>query len=722
MKRIFILCLALILAAACSTTRVLGPGEYRLAKNTVTVPSGSGISESDIYSYIRQSAGSSGLFGWNPFLYVYNWSSREGSLFRKLGTAPVVYDSLSVGTSVNNIQNHLEYLGWYGSKVSPQVTRSGKKVKVNYRVSPGKRYLVDSLLWEIPGGGDFPADFMADSLRMTRALLGAYLSEKSLEAESSRSVALLRNKGYFSLNKNNYSFEADTLADGSATLVYRVREYTRNETPDAAVPIRKFYFGDVDISRPQRLPFRDGVLKGLNTIKPGGLYSAADVNNCYSRLSSIGAFSTVNVEMTPSDTNRVDCKITLGRAATQGFKGNLETSVNSTGLMSISPEISYYHRNIFHGGERLNVGAQWNMQWRPSDNTRANEFGVSLGISFPKFLGLRYRWFPRTVPRTDLSLAFNYQDRPEYKRNIASMNFGYSGITRHNVTYQIFPFQLNFVKLYNLDPSFARTLVNNPFMRYSYQDHLDAGVGGSIYHNSSTDVVPQGSYFFQRLSADLSGNILSLFRGFMRENEDGAHTILGSPFSQYVRGEFSLGKCWRYGPEGNQAVATRFLLGVGYAYGNSSALPFEKRFYAGGASSMRGWQARALGPGSEAKNDSFIIPSQTGDVKLEANLEYRFKVVSPVEGALFADVGNVWSLPGTEVSELGKFRFNDFYKSLGADWGIGVRVNLKFLLFRLDFGMQLVEPSRPEGSRLISPAAWLKSGRNALHFGVGYPF
>ena len=722
MKRLLLLCLCCLAAAACSTTRVLGPGEYRLAQNKVVLPPDSGLSEGDVSAYIRQKPNSSWLLGWNPMLYVYNWSVREKSFVHKIGTAPVVFDSLSIGTSAANIRNRLEYLGWYGSSVTPRVDISRKNVKVSYIIDPGKRYLVDTLVWDIPVGGDFEADFMADSTAMTEAIVGKYLSEKDLEAESVRSTGRLRDLGYFSLNKNNYSFEADTMPDGTATLIYRVLEYTRNETPDAAVPITRYRIGDVNISRPARMPFRESVLRGLNTIKPGAPYSATAVNNGYSRLASIGAFNSVNVEMTPTDSSTVDCNITLGRAPTQGFKGNLEASVNSTGLISISPQVNYYHRNIFHGGERLNVGVQWDAQWRPSDNTRANEFGVSAGLSFPRFLGLPYRFFPRTVPRTEFNLAFNYQDRPEYKRNIASLNYGYTGLSRNNVSYQIYPLRVSFVKLYSLDPAFAATLENNPFMRYSYQDHLDAGVSGTVYHSSSTDVIPQGSYFFQRVSLDLSGNVLSLFKSMMGENQDGAKTILGSPFSQYARGELSIGKCWSIGSDGKQGVATRLLMGVGYAYGNSSVLPFEKRFYAGGASSMRGWQARALGPGTEQKSDSFIIPSQTGDVKLEANAEYRFKVVSPVEAALFADVGNVWMLPNTAGSEGAVFRFNDFYKSLAADWGIGIRVNLKFLLFRLDFGMQLVDPTQPEGMHLISPSSWLKSGHNALHFGVGYPF
>ena len=139
---------------------------------------------------------------------------------------------------------------------------------------------------------------------------------------------------------------------------------------------------------------------------------------------------------------------------------------------------------------------------------------------------------------------------------------------------------------------------------------------------------------------------------------------------------------------------------------------------------MRGWQARALGPGFSEKDDAFIIPSQTGDIKLEMNLEYRFKLFWKLEGALFGDVGNVWNLKyeDTLKGQLGAFHLNDFYQSLAADWGLGARVNLAFILLRVDFGMKMIDPSRQEGDRLLSPREWVRGGNNAFHFGIGYPF
>ena len=712
MRKSFLLAALCILSISCSTTRVLEDGQYRLEGNTVTVSGDPGFKESEISNYIRQDDESGGLLGFNPFLYVYNWSRKDG-LWHKLGTPPIVYDEAAAGTSITNISNRLKYLGYYDSKVDTATVRHGKKIRVNYIVNLGERYRIEDIVFEVPEYEPFAIDFYADTATVSKALRGAFLSEQLLEQETERSASRLRDLGYYSLSRNNYSFEADTLG-GRTLLKYRIREFERSQSEASSVPMNKYTIGKVSITLPEDLKFRKSVLKGLNTVKPGSVYSESTVATTYSRLSALKLFSGVAVEMTQSDSSKVDCSINLTRSPMQGFKVNLEGSSNSSGLMGISPQVSYFHKNIFHGGEWLTLGFNGDFQFKLNDDTRATEYGISAGVSFPRFLGLPYKMFRRPViPRTQINVAFNHQNRPEYTRNILSISYGYSGTSKHNITFQLSPLQVNFVKLYGLDAAFSKTLSNNPYMRYAYQDHLDAGVGAVLYFNSSSEIVPKGDYHFRRLSIDLSGNVLSLFNKWMGTNKDGSYCIGGSPYAQYIRGEYSFGRTWRFGSKDGNAIATRFLAGAGYAYGNSSALPFEKQFYAGGASSMRGWQARAVGPGFSVMNDAFIIPSQTGDMKLEANLEYRFKVFWKLEGALFTDVGNVWNL--LEIPK-------DFISSLAADWGTGLRLNLDFILLRIDFGMKLYDPSRTAGERFLNPGRWLSRGGNAFHFGIGYPF
>ena len=723
MKRFFPIFAFCLLAVSCSTTRVLEEGQYRLTSNNVRISGDSSLAENDVRAYIRQDAGSGGLLGFNPFLYVYNWSRRDG-LFHKIGTAPVIYDERSVASSLSNIGNHLKYLGYYKASVDTATVRKGKKISVDYLITPGRQYRISDVVFEVPGYDSFHEDFCNDTTSSLLRLKGNWLSEKLLEEETVLSSSRLRNLGYYSLGKNNYSFEADTLG-GSALLYYRISEYERNQSPENAAPLDRYRIGNVYVSLPAGIRFREKLLKGISTVRPGQIYSESNIGTTYSRLSALKVFSGVAIEMTQTDSSTVDCSINLSRSPLQGFKVNLEGSSNSSGLFGVSPQLSYFHKNFFHGGEWLNLVFNGDFQFKFNDPTRATEYGVSAGISFPRFLGLPYSYFRRSaIPRTDFNVAFNYQDRPEYTRSVFSLGYGYTGVTRHNFSYQIYPLRVNFVRLFNLDSQFSKKLDNNPYMRYSYQDHLDAGVSMTLYYNSSTEIIPASSYYFHRLSVDLSGNALSLFKPSMKKNADGASLIAGSPYAQYVRGEYSLGRTFRYGHEDMQAVATRLLIGAGYAFGNSSAMPFEKQFYAGGASSMRGWQARDLGPGFSQSDTTFVIPSQTGDIKIEMNAEYRFRLFWKLEGAVFADVGNVWNLSYDDTPEgrLGAFRLKDFYKSLAADWGAGLRVNLNFILLRVDFGMKLRDPSLKEGSRLIGPDQWLHRGNNAFHFGIGYPF
>ena len=711
----------LMFAVSCSTTRVIPEGEYRLAKNAIEITNSKKFDPSSLNQYIKQQPNST-LFGWNPFMSIYNWADPDketgmAKFLRKIGTAPVVYSPFAVESTIENIENHLEYIGYYNSKVASDIRVKGRKVAVNYLVYLGKQYPIDSLSYTLPERGTFAEDFRAD-LPNVGVKVGDYLSESALEDETVRGAAHFRDLGYYDFSKNNYVFEADTISvPGKLFLDMKVNEHSRNDSEENAQPLRKFYIDSVTISHSKDLIFKDKILKDLNTIHPGMMYSESDIRTTYTRLSALKLFSSVGIEVTPTDSNLVNCAINLTQSKLQGFKANLEASTNSSGLMGISPQLSFYHKNIFHGGEWLNLSFMGNFQFMLHDPIRSNEFGVSAGLSFPKFLGLPYSFFSGpNIPRTEINLSYNYQDRPEYTRNIFSTSFGYSGILR-KLSYQFYPLQLNVVQLSHMDESFYETLSRNPFMRYAYQDHFDAGVGGTFYLSSSSEAIPSESYRYLRLTTDLSGNVIGLFKPMMKTDDEGRGLIFGIPYSQYVRAELTLGRTWMFGRGDRQAIATRLLAGAGHSYGNSSVLPFEKQFYAGGANSMRGWQARALGPGMSPMNESFIIPSQTGDMKLEANVEYRFPMFWKVEGALFVDAGNVWTFKQDDPKS--KFDLDTLGDSIAMDWGLGLRVNLSFLVLRLDAAKKLHDPAV---QKWLGPDDWQKKGSGAIHFGVGYPF
>ena len=724
--RIFLFASIILAALSCSTTRVLEDGQYRLAKNKINIENSKTFNPAVLEPYLKQKPNSYFIFGWNPFLNLYNWSNGKGGgwdrFVQKLGVAPVVYDPDMVDSSIENLKNHLSYLGYYNSDVTSSIAVTKKRVKVTYDVTLGKQYPISEITYTLPDNKEFAESFLKDTTNLS-VKPGDYLSESSLQAETERSSQVLRNQGYYSFNKNYYFFEADTLTiPGSALLNLTVNEYTRNETPKDAQPIRKFYINDVKISYPNTLKFRDNILRELTTITPGDVYSADEINRTYSRLTALKVFSSVNIGMTPVDTDLVDCSISMAQSKLQGFKFNLESSVNSTGLFGVSPQVSYYHKNIFRGGEWLNLSFMGNFQFKFNDDVRSNEFGVSAGLSFPKFFPLPYRFFKGAIPRTDVNLTYNYQSRPEYTRNIISVTYGYNGNFKRRFFYQAYPLQMNVVRLFDLDEKFYKSLVNDPFLLNAYQDHFDFGSGATLYYTTNPDNTPKVPHFYSRFQFDIAGNLLSAFKPLMEKNSNGQGMIWNTPFSQFVRGEITLSKTWFLGKKSKQSIATRLQAGAGYAYGNSTSLPFEKHFYAGGSNSLRGWQARTVGPGTAPRDTSFVIPNQTGDMKLEANIEYRFDLFWKLAGALFIDAGNVWTLKAddTEEGQQSLFSWKDFGSSIAANWGAGIRLDFGFLLLRVDMGLKVHDPARQQ--RWVNPGEWFKGDNYALHFGVGYPF
>jgi outer membrane protein assembly factor BamA len=681
---------------------------------------GEKLSPNDVTPYIRQQAKKGLILGWSPGMSIYNWSNGSGQginrVWETIGTPPVIFDPSQIEGSCTNIAKHLETLGYYGSKVTGEVDFSGRLAKVKYHVTPGKRIPIDQIVYEVPGGS-FGEHFRADSSNIT-VHVGDFLSEKALEAETVRGAGVFRNLGYYEFNKNFYTFEADTLSDVT-TLYYRIREEPR-----------VFHIGQVNISHPAGIPFRESLLRKFNVIQPGALYNEQIVNTTYARLAALKVFNSVSVEMSPADSVTVDCDIRLSGLDQLGFKINLEASTNASDLLGFSPKLNLYHKNLFHGGEWLDLGFTGNWQWVPKTQISSSELGVTASLSFPRLLGVSPRRMRgENIPRTEFKASFNYQNRPEYKRILTSFNFGYNGQIGREYFYQLYPLQVSTVKLYEVDETFLDRLLTYPYLWDTFEDQINAGVGAMLYHTTNSDVVPKTAYHYERLSLEASGNVISLFNPILPTYEGimKQHLLFGLPYKQYVRAELNLGRVFRFGWGDMQSLALHMVAGVGLAYGNSVSLPFEKQFYCGGANGMRGWQARTLGPGFAPLSDYFKIPSQTGDLKFEADIEYRFPSFWKLEWAVFAEAGNVWTLPllrkdlvdglGGDVDESERFSL----RSIAADWGIGLRVNLDFILIRLDVGFRLHDPARAEGDRWVRPRDWFH-GSSAIHFGVGYPF
>lgn len=747
---LFIFIIILILSFSCSTVRVVPDNKSVLRENNIEVLNNQKVNPSSLSQYLRQHPNNSFLFGWNPFAVIYNWKNGKGGgwdrFVNKIGQPPVILDTFLVKRSAVNLKNHLESIGYYNSNVDDTIITKNKKSDVYYYLSVGEVYIIENISYLIKDS--LIHTIVRNNLASSPIRRGAVLSEKMLSRESERLTGIIRDKGFYNFSKNFFFFEADTTRrDGTADLFIRIDNYTRNGSPDDTVSHQQYHirkimvYPDYDpmmlsedsvdlelIDMPYFSIFHRGtrtikpqVLNKMNTLRPGELYSETKANRTYNRFVSLRYFSGVNiqfdeVEADSTEKKMVDCTIRLTPSKSQGYKIDLEASSNSNNLLGVSPAVSYYHKNLFRGGEWFNLGFMGNFQFKLDDPVRSTELGVSTGLSVPSFLLLPDTLFKTNVPRTDINIGYNYQSRPEFTRNLISLTYGYNWRSGDRFYYYINPIQLNIVRLFNMNPQFYESLMD-PFLRNSYRNHFDLGSGASVYYTTDASAVPKRSFFYFRFNTDIAGNILGIFNSTLSKDSTGAGMVWNTPYAQYVRSELNIGYTHKSSPD--YSLAGRFNVGVGYGYGNSSALPFEKLFYAGGANSMRAWQARSLGPGSSAIDTTFSIPNQTGDFKLEMNLEYRFKMFWNLEGAIFADVGNIWSLRSEPGREDAQFRLKDFYKSIAVNWGVGARLNLDFVVLRLDLGIVARDPYLKEW---ISPGRWFERDTYSFQFGVGYPF
>lgn len=721
--------LTLLSAAGCSTTRVLAEDEVRLEENKVVISGGKKYNASNLTPYIKQKANYYVIGHWHPLLNVYNWQNGKNGAWdrfcRKLGQEPVVFDEDLVGSSVGSMISHLEYEGYYDSQVEPKVSVENRLARVEYEVVPGKQFPLRNVSYSVRDTA-LAALLQADSANFALRP-GDMLSQEALEAESERIAQYFRNNGYWGFSKNYFFFYADTsTVRDSADLYVAIENHTRNESDEAARPHRKYHIGTVTLRPQAGMKVRPQFLHNLNQLQPGAPYSEYRINRTYNRFSSIPFFSSVNMMLRPSqtDSSAVDCTILLQQARLQSVKLNLEGSVNSTGLWGVTPSLSYSHKNLFGGGEVFTLGFRGNFQFMLRDPVRSNELAISTGLSIPWYPSFVWKMPRINLPQMDINFSYNYQNRPEYTRNIVTGTYGFSWNMARRFYYQIYPLQLSAVSATRIDETFYQG-IRDPYLKNAFRSHLDLGGSGVLYYTTHPAVNPTVTYFYARLQYDLSGNLLSLFNGtgIYGTGPSGEHLIGGVPYSQYVRAELQAVETVRMGADNQFALAMRALAGAGYAYGNAWSLPFEKLFYAGGANSMRGWRARAVGPGMAPRDTSFAIANQSGDMHLEANVEFRFPMFWKLEGAVFADAGNVWNIGNADIDgekrdPLSLFTLRNLLRSTALDAGLGARLDFGLVLIRFDLGVRLYDPCV---QRWVGAKDWLK-GNYAFHFGIGYPF
>lgn len=730
----------------------------------------------NFYVWLYEQANPDKQNSWN------NWK-------RRIGQAPVLLDMKLTERSRENLKVYMDSKGFFNSQATFEVDTVSrrKRAKVIYRTHQGQPYRIDSISYEFRD--KFLEQIVLPDTVHTLLRPGDIFDITRLDAERARITAYLKERGYYNFTVNNIEYVADTL-DGhhrvdlrmvikqnltgyneqgqpvmDNNMVYRVDRI--NVFPDydptlagtdtmQHLRLDTVYYRGLNIIYEKRPNLRPPILRQAIPLYPNYVYNSAQVNRTYSDLMSLGYFKSARIAFverpqTVDVTNYVsyigadadsmginytkegylECNILCTPTLKQSFKIDLEGSTTSS-FYGLKATVGYTNRNIFRGAESFDLSFTTGYEFMKAPDAkrkRATEFGVTTGLTFPRFLvPWRTRRF-RSVnqPKTKVELSVNFQDRPFYNRTLSSAGISYMWTNNRYSSFSLRPIDINVIDVTRLEKEFLNVddggsnsegKVQNKYLQESFKTQFLGGLSFSYGYNNQRKHLG-GNATNVRFNLETAGNLIDAVEHLFWSQPKGLdhYTIFGIRYTQYFRTDLSVSRKVMLG--GVTALVGRLYGGVAMAYGNSSAVPFDRQFYCGGSNGMRGWTPRTLGQGS-VPNPHDAFPIQTGDIKLEANLELRFPIWGIVHGATFFDLGNIWYIKRSDsYSKDAVFFFDKFYKQLGFNTGLGLRFDIKFVVLRLDWGVQLHNPNNPVGERWIHNLRWKNT---ALNFGVGYPF
>ena len=701
----------LLLTTACSTGKYVQEGEYILDKVAV-VSDQSDYNASPLSQYVRQKE--------KPKLF---------SLFRNpFSRKPVIYDTLQARLSCQDLMTAMQNEGYMNAGVSLYTETKGKKLKATYLLHPGQPFLIGKVNYDIQDEG-IQQLLHLDQAANQQIKPGMRFTVETLDNERKRIAGLLSDNGYFRFNKDFIHFAADTIMGRKdIALTLQLRKYKPNnnspEVDHTRYLIRDVLFQSNDSDR---IHLRKQVLLNATAIKEGRPYDASALQRTYNNFARLQAVKYTNIKFAEvPDTNLLDChiQISTNKPSTISFQPE---GTNTAGDLGAAASITYTNRNLFHGSEQLSIefrGAYEAITGLEGyQDQNYTEFSVETKLVFPRFLApfLSKSFRRRQTASSEWAVSWDFQNRPEFHRRVFSSAWRYRwSEPKHHLNYRFDLLDLNYVYMPWISSTFKRDYLDNAenrnaILRYNYEDIFIMKTGFTVSYTDGVDAV--------RANFESAGNLLNgVSKGFgFKTNSQGQHTLFNIAYAQYVKFDFDYTHLFQF--DKRNALALHAGLGVAYPYGNSTVLPFEKRYFSGGANSVRGWSVRELGPGKFKGTDGRIdFINQTGDVKLDLNAEYRSSLFWKLQGALFIDAGNIWTLRNYAEQPGGQFKFTEFYKQIAASYGMGLRLNFDYFILRFDVGMKAINPayeSEKEHWSIIHP----KLSRDFdFHFAVGLPF
>ncbi len=722
-------------------------------------------------------------------LYLYNhydstrdrfWSWAINHTWLK---PPVLFDSLKMVASEANMLSYMNNEGYFQATVTARTFTRKQKTRVIYHVNSGKEFIIGKIRYNIPD----------TNIRriVTHAADSSYIQPNLpytadlLSNERDRLTQVIRNQGYFRFSNYYILFELDTVnkslfqtsIDPFANIVTLFHEAGGRERPvlDITVEIpppgdstgfHQYHVHDIyvypdfpvdgdihDTSLKQKdLPtmdiryhqelFKPKVIVDNVSIKKGDLYSQQEYDNTINSLNSLGEwkFITLQYDSIPNNPYQMDAYALLVPAKRQAFGINPEASTSADYVLGTGLNFTYQNQNVARAANVLTLslkgGLEFNSDTARPFYTQAQDYSGQVDINFPRFL------VPWKVPnnskfadaRSTLGLGANYLDRLRYFRmaNFTG-SFGYEWKQSKYKTWIVKPFVLDYTRYSHLSDSFQLQLNANPLLAKSFESAFTEGENVSFIFNNQ-DLTNPVHYDYFRVTVDESGLLLQGL-DMALQGATGGKTNFGKltslDYSQYIKLEMEFK---HYYNRKHSSLVSRLFGGIGIPLGQSTVLPYIKQYFAGGPNSMRAWRLRALGPGSYRDTSIIdnIFTDQTGDMKLEGNLEYRFDIVNlfdvaMLRGALFTDVGNIWNIHADPAKPGALFRISDFYQEIAVGAGAGLRLDFTYFLLRFDFATALKQPyiTRDHGwiLKTIKPMdGYWRRDNLIFNFAIGYPF
>lgn len=737
-KALYIISMLSLLLAGCSTSKYI-PEKAYLLEGVEIHSDVKDFNVSTLAPYIRQKANSKWFSLFKIPLGTYSISGRDSTKWinrtlKKMGEAPVIFDSTQAHLSVEDLRNAMKNMGYMHATVDFATKTHGKRLTAIYNLHPGKPYTINEVNYDIEDPSikkileNYASRLPKKSKKPAILAKGSAFTLQKLEDERKRITDILLDSGYYKFHKDFIQFDADTAStENNVNITLHLLKFRPNsgsaETDHPRYTIRKINFS----SDQGKLQLRHSVLENATQLKEGSPYSYTALEDTYRNFGRLSAVRYTNIQFREEpDSTLLDCDIQLNTSKPSTIAFQPE-GTNTAGDLGAAMSITYQNRNIFRGSELFSVelrGAYEAITGLEGYNDEDFvEWSAETRLQFPRFIApfVSKDMRRRSTASSELSLSWDMQNRPEFHRRVFSAAWRYRWSSPDRRTnYRLDVPEINYVYMPWISETFKHDYLDsvsnrNVILRYNYEDIFIMKVGFGLTYTNGTDAM--------RFNIETAGNLLNSLSGGLRfsRNSSGQHTLFGIAYAQYAKFDFDYTHLITFDEHNSLALHTD--VGIAYPYGNSNVLPFEKRYFSGGANSVRGWSVRELGPGSYKGKDGRIdFINQTGDMKLDLNAEYRTYLFWKFNGAAFIDAGNIWTLRDYPEQPGGQFKWNKFYKQIAVAYGLGLRLNFGYFILRFDMGMKAINPAYSDSHEHYAIFHPDFSRDFTFHFAVGMPF